>query len=517
MPDSETSDSLQVLDRQRGRAWTVRRMWRIAFLAGCALAVAVLALFVVVAVRTACFSSKQIHPPRVAPLEPLDGYAERLAQSIQIPTVAAEPPATTNPEPFLKLRLVLERSFPLVHSHLSREIHGGQSLLYRWNGSEPSREPILLMSHIDVVPVESASEAKWTYPAFSGQIADGFIWGRGALDVKVGALGLLEAVERLLTDSFQPACDVYLALGHDEEKGGREGNLQIAESLRKRGIRFRYVLDEGGGLTEGIVSGIDRPVAFVGIAEKGYATIAIRAEGPGGHSSMPPPITAIGRVAEAIQRLESQPFPARIDGATGAMLDAIGPEMKWHRRAVLANRWLTERLIMREFSQKPSMNALIRTTLAPTVAKGGVAANVLPAQAETLVNLRLLPGDTLARALKRVKGVIADSGVQCELSDALSEPSTVSSTTSDSFRTLHQTISEIFPEAVVAPGLCMVATDSHHFAPIAKDIYRFLPIRLTARDLERIHGVDERIAIKDYANLIGFLARLIENSSSPAA
>ena len=272
-------------------------------------------------------------------------------------------------------------------------------------------------------PSRPGTESKWTHPPFSGEIADGFIWGRGALDVKVGAVGLLEAVERLLTDGFQPAGDVYLALGHDEEKGGQEGNRQIAAALRQRGVTFRYVLDEGGGLTEGIIGGLDRPVAFVGIAEKGYATIAVRAEGPGGHSSMPPPTTAIGRVAAAIDRLQSQPFPARIDGATAAMLDAIGPEMNWDRRAVLANRWLTGALILREFGQKPSMNALIRTTLAPTMARGGVAANVLPARAETLVNLRLLPGETSTLALERVRSVVADPGVHCELADALSEPS----------------------------------------------------------------------------------------------
>ena len=431
MPDSEASDRGQALGTQRPRAWTLRHMRRILIIAGRVLAVAVLALVVVVAVNTARFSSKQIHPRPVPPIEPLGGICRTAGSGHPVPDGRGRAARQTDPKPFLELRSVLERSFPLVHSRLEREIHGGQSLLYRWKGSDPSREPILLMSHIDVVPVEAGSEANWTYPPFSGQIADGFIWGRGALDVKVGAVGLLEAVERLLTDGFQPAGDVYLALGHDEEKGGREGNLQIAEALRKRGITFRYVLDEGGGLTEGIIGGIDRPVAFIGIAEKGYATIAIRAEGPGGHSSMPPPITAIGRVATAIHRLQSQPFPARIDGATAAMLDAIGPEMTWDRRAVLANRWLTEGLIMREFSQKPSMNALIRTTLAPTVARGGVAANVLPARAETLVNLRLLPGETSALALERVRSVVADPGVRCELSDALSEPSAVSSTTSD--------------------------------------------------------------------------------------
>ncbi len=490
-----------------------RRLMRVLAASVMLLAIAVLVLVVILALHTVHFTSKQVHPPRVQPREPLPGHAERLARAIQFPTVAADTAAATNPRPFLELRAFLETSFPRVHARLEREIHGAMSLLYRWKGSDPASEPILLMSHLDVVPVEDNSKAKWTHPPFSGEIADGYIWGRGALDVKAGALGMLEAVERLLTEGFHPECDVYLALGHDEEQGGTAGNLRIAESLRTRGVHFRFVLDEGGGLTEGIIGGFDRAVAYVGIAEKGYGTIRVRAEGPPGHSSMPPAMTAIGRLSAAIDRLQSRPFPRRLDGATAAMLDYLGPEMNGPRRIALANRWLTEALILREFEQKPSMNALIRTTMAPTMTRGGVAPNVLPAQAETLVNLRLLPGETLARTLQRVQDVIADPQVHCDWSGKVSEPSAVPSTGSESFHTLQRTISEIFPEAVVAPGLCMAATDSRHFAPLARDIYRFLPLRLKAEDLERIHGVDERIAVTDYANLIGFCARLIENST----
>ena len=387
---------------------------------------------------------------------------------------------------------------------------------------DPSHEPILLMSHIDVVPVESGTETNWTHPPFSGDLAEGFIWGRGALDVKCGALGLLEATERLLDDGFRPSGDVYFALGHDEEVGGREGNRRVAEILRGRGVRFRFVLDEGGGLTEGIIDGINGPVAFVGVAEKGYATIRLKARTEGGHSSMPPPHTAVGMVATVVARLESNPFPARIDGATAAMLDYLGPEMPWPRRVVLANRWLTGGLIARQFAAKPSLNALIRTTMAATVARGGETANVLPKQAETVVNVRLLPGDTSESALRRIQNEVKRLGfdektVTCSMETNLSEPSRISSTDSAGFRTLQRTIAEIYPGTVVAPGLSMVVTDSRHYAPIASDIYRFLPLRVTADDLKRIHGVDERIGIKTYADLIGFLARLIENLSAPEA
>ena len=332
--------------------------------------------------------------------------------------------------------------------------------------------------------------------------------------MKVGAVGLLEAVERLLTDGFQPAVDVYLALGHDEEKGGQEGNRQTAAALRQRGVTFRYVLDEGGGLTEGIIGGLDRPVAFVGIAEKGYATIAVRAEGPGGHSSMPPPTTAIGRVAAAIDRLQSQPFPARIDGATAAMLDAIGPEMRWDRRAVLANRWLTGALILREFGQKPSMNALIRTTLAPTMARGcrgqrlaGPGGNAREPAPAARRDVDPGPGTGQERGRRSRRPLRVVRCTLRALPRLLDDLGQLSNDPANDRRDL--------PRRRRGPR---IIHGRHRLAPLrlpARDIYRFLPLRLKAEDLERIHGIDERIAIKDYANLIGFLARLIENSTSP--
>jgi len=468
------------------------------------------------------YHSKQVHVNEVDAVEPLRGFDDRLARAIRFRTVATAADGAGEAATFQEFHEFLKTSFPRVHARLDREVHGGHSLLYRWKGADPSREPILLMSHIDVVPVESGTEASWTRPPFSGDLADGFIWGRGALDVKCGALGLLEAAERLLEDGFRPASDVYFALGHDEEVGGNKGNRRLAEILRSRGVHFRFVLDEGGGLTEGIIDGISGLVAFVGVAEKGYATIRLKAQTDGGHSSMPPPHTAVGMIATVVARLESNPFPARIDGATAAMLDYLGPEMPWHRRAALANRWLTGGLIARQFAAKPSMNALIRTTMAATISRGGDTANVLPKQAETVVNLRLLPGDTSESALQRIQNEVKRLGfdektVMCSMEPAPSEPSAISSTASDGFRTLQRTIAEIYRGTVVAPGLSMVATDSHHYAPIASDIYRFLPLRLTADDLKRIHGVDERIGIKTYADLIGFLARLIENSSTPRA
>ena len=226
-----------------------------------------------------------------------------------IPNVHDEPGPATNTDALVAIRTFLEAEYPRVHQSLDREIVGGHSLLYRWKGTDTTVEPILLMSRLDVVPVESGTEKDWTHPPFSGQIDDGFIWGRGTLDVKCVRLVCSKRPIGFLTMASRSG-DVYLALGHDEVTGGREGNQRIAEVLRERGVRFRFVLDEGGGLTEGIIPGINGPVAFVGIAEKGYATIKLTAIGEGGHSSMPPPHTAVGMVAAAVARLESNPFPA---------------------------------------------------------------------------------------------------------------------------------------------------------------------------------------------------------------
>jgi carboxypeptidase PM20D1 len=453
-------------------------------------------------------------------MPPRAGFAERLGRAIRFRTFAAssEDPGHDLGTEFDRLRQFLEAEFRTVYAQLEREVVGGGTLLFRWRGADPAAEPILLMSHLDVVPVEPGSEGRWTYPPYEGRIADGFIWGRGSLDVKSGALGLLEAAERLLEGGFRPRGDVYFALGHDEETGGGQGNQKAAELLRGRGVHFSFVLDEGGGLTEGIIDGIDGPVAFVGLAEKGYATVRLTATTEGGHSSMPPPHTAVGIASAVIARLESDPFPARIDGATAAMLDFLGPEMAWPLRTALANRWLTGRLIARRFAGKPSLNALIRTTTAATVVRGGETANVLPTRAEAVVNTRILPGDTSAAVLDRIKAVarglgFGDETIVCDLEGRVSEPSRVSSVDSAGFRTLQRTIAEVYPGAIVAPGLTMAATDSQYYAPIASDVYRFLPLRLKSEDLARFHGVDERIGIDTYEKLIGFLARLIENLS----
>ncbi len=304
----------------RLRRWLVRLA--LIFAAGLLLAISVMMW------RTLALSSDSISvPPTTFPTID-EAAATRFAGAIRFRTVAT--PAVFDPDEFQKLHRYLEANFPRVHAELQREVFAECSLLYRWPGTDSSATPILLMSHLDVVPVPESEEPRWTHNPWGGEIADGFIWGRGSLDVKCGVVGMLEAVEHLLQKGFLPECDVYLAFGHDEEIGGKNGNQQIAVALRGRGVRFRFVLDEGGVIVSHTIPGLESPMALVAVAEKGYATarLSVRlSDEARGHSSMPPPQTAVGILAAAISKVEAKPLPASFSGPVGLMLDRIGPHL----------------------------------------------------------------------------------------------------------------------------------------------------------------------------------------------
>jgi carboxypeptidase PM20D1 len=462
---------------------------------------------------------------RVGDPERAMAAAEKLSAMIQIPTVArdGEPPAAAE---FRALHEFLERAYPLVHGRLSREVVGEHSLLFEWRGADagapgergeagrgnPGLAPVLLMAHADVVPVDPAA-GEWTYPPFSGAIADGYVWGRGAMDDKGSLIAILEAVESLIAGGFVPRRTVYLAFGHDEETGGGGGHLAVARLLAGRGVRLEWVLDEGLVITDGVMPGVRAPVALVGVAEKGYVTLEIAATGEGGHSSMPPRETAAGIVAAAVVRLERDPFPARLDAAE-RLFDAIAPEMPFGMRAIFANLWLFAPLIERQLSRKPSTSALIRTTTAVTMLEASPKENVLPARARAVANFRIIPGETIASVAERVKRTIDDPRVEVRPIGAFgAEPSRPSSTESSGYRAIEVAIRAVLPQAVVAPSLVIPATDSRHYAGIAKDIYRFIPIVVGPADLKRFHGVDERISIADLERCVRFYRALLESEA----
>ncbi|MCB0636427.1 MAG: M20 family peptidase [Lewinella sp.] len=464
-------------------------------------------------VRTFLFTSRQISVPavEVAPVDP--AAAQRLSAAIQLASVATDEGVDTLA--LRQLDTLARSSFPLVDSLLERiPLENSLSQLWRWPGRNAALEPILLMGHLDVVPVDAASGGEWEEDPFSGAIRDGYLWGRGSIDDKMTVWGLLEATEQLLAEGFWPERSIYLAFGHDEEIGGADGAAMIAAHLKKENVRLEFVLDEGQLVLTNALSGLAPPLAMIGVAEKGYVTLELKAQlAEGGHSSMPPRETATGVLSEAIVRLQEHPLPARIDGATAALLDYVGPEMSPPFRFLFANRWLTGGLLKRQFSQNPPANALIRTTTAPTVLHAGVKDNVLPATARALVNFRILPGDTHESVMEEVRRIIADERVSVSVrpGDQVDEPSPVSTTEAFGYGLLEKTIRQLFPEAVVAPALVIAQTDSRHYQPIARQVYRFQPVLLDRTDLSRIHGQNERLSIEGYERAIRFYRQLVVN------
>ena len=478
------------------------------------LILALLALFgllvLVLVVRTVSFSSRQVSVPPAMKLN-VDGAAsiQRLSRAIQFRTVSTPDPAQTPTAEFDQFHKFLSEAFPNIDKQLNREIIGDHSLLYTWKGRDGALKPILLMAHMDVVP---AAERGWRHPPFSGARADGYVWGRGTMDDKASVMAILDAVEHLLDDGFIPNRTVYLAFGHDEEVGGDNGAGKIAELLHSRGVKLEFVLDEGLNILAGIIPGIAAPVALIGIAEKGYLSLRLTVETPGGHSSIPPANTAIGIIGRALHRLEATPFPSRLGGATRRMFEYLGPEMPWTNRLALANLWLFDPLVRKQLTRSPLTNAAIRTTVAPTIFTAGGAENVLPASATAVVNLRLLPGDTIAGAIEHVRSVIHEPSVKITPLPVQAEPSPISDIQGPSFNQIQRTIRQTAPAALIAPALLVAATDARHYQILTPNVYRFLPITLGPEDTQRYHGIDERISIEEYERCIRFYAQLIRNS-----
>jgi carboxypeptidase PM20D1 len=434
-----------------------------------------------------------------------------LAAAMRLETISHESAAEFRGEPFLALHRFLEATYPETHAKLTREVVADYSLLYTWRGSDPKLAPMLLTAHLDVVPVTAEALPDWDHPPFAGKIADGFVWGRGAIDDKGSLIAIFEAIEQLAAAGFAPTRTIFLALGHDEEIGGDRGAGAITELLRKRGVRLWLSLDEGLAVISG-TSGITGSAALIGIAEKGFLTLELTAREPGGHSSTPPRQTAIGRLARAIRRLEENPLPARVDGVAAEMFDALAPLLPIERRLVLENRdWLGP--VLEYFlAREPATNALIRTTTAVTMVRGGVKENVLPQSATVTVNFRLLPGDTVKDVIAQVREIVGDDDIELTTRTA-NEASPVSPADGAQFEALRAALHEVDPGLPIAPALVLGGTDTKWYGQIADASYRFVPFHLDSSDLRRPHGTNERLSVQNLGWGVRFYGALIREAA----
>jgi len=474
------------------------------------LALAFLALVVVVLlIRTIMMKPVAVASGTTVQADSVDasGAASRLSALIQKKTVSSREPGGWDPLEFDAFRRLLPGLYPESHRALDLTIIAGHSMLYRWKGKQAG-EPLVLMSHYDVVP---AGDEGWIRPAFSGDVHDGKVWGRGSIDTKCTLVCAFEAVETLLKSGFVPERDIYLSFGHNEETGG-DGAPSIVGYLTEHGIKPGLVLDEGGAVVEGVFPGVSKPLGMVGVAEKGVTDIELSVLSAGGHSSTPPRRGAAWRLARAIMRLERKPFPARFPSATRAMFRQLGPHASFGLRLVFANLWLFEPLLLRVFgSSGGELNAICRTTTAVTMLEGSPAANVLPAVAKAVVNVRLAIGDSVEAAVERIRATIADPLVELRVLHP-GEPSPVSDLTGPRVDALAATVAEVYPDAIMAPYIVLGGTDARHYSEISSSVYRFSPFTLSKAERASMHAVNEAIPVASLAKGVDFYQRLIRRA-----
>jgi carboxypeptidase PM20D1 len=431
---------------------------------------------------------------------------EALQALIRIPTVSDWDGDKEDRAAFAALLDELRARFPRLHDVCEVERISGDALLVRWVGQ--SREaPVVLMAHLDVVPVEDP--AAWAHPPFGAEIADGFVWGRGALDCKGSLVATCQAVEELIGEGVVPARDVWLSFGCNEEVSGRAATNAVA-ILRDRGVEPWFVIDEGGAIVEGVLPGVDAELAVVGVSEKGTVDVDLVARGDGGHASAPRRGGATARLARAITRLDKRPFPAHLPDATVEMMEHVGPHARMPFGAVFSHARLLRPVLAPVLARLGHETAaLTRTTVAVTQLSGSPGANVIAATARAHINMRVMVDETVDGAIERIRKTVKDPRVEVTLVSG-DEPSPVSPTDDAAYRVLTSTLEDVFPGTVAVPYVMLAATDSRHFHRVWPRVYRFTPFRMSSEQRASIHGVDERIGVDDFLDGVSWYRRLIE-------
>lgn len=479
--------------------------------------VLVVALAMVVSLAAICVgravsvSSKQIEVAPIPRLQLDEGaISQRLAAAVRFETVSAPTMDAAAVSAFNGLHRHLETSFPATHTALRKEILAGHSLLYTWQGSDPNLRPVILIAHQDVVPITPGTDAQWTRPPFSGDVAEGYVWGRGSIDNKAALLGALEAIELLLSQGHAPRRTIILAAQHDEEIRG-DGGAAIAAALAQRGVKAEFVLDEGTYITHGAAPGITRPIALVGAAEKGFLRVELISTGSAGHVATALRDTAISRLSAAVHNIEQTQSDARLEGSVDIPFDWLAGDMALGPRLLATNLWLFGPMVKSRMSQGPVTNAFIRSTIAPTIVEAGSRFNVLPAEARATIISFVHPGETTHDVLKRMRDA-AGPNVQVRVVEA-KEPTPRSSAGADAFKDVSRAIRQVFPDALVAPSLLIGNVDARYFVGLSDNVYRFTPILLDGADRDLIHGLNERISIAAYGDVVRFYYALIKRAA----
>lgn len=441
-----------------------------------------------------------------------DRVQRHLSQAIQIKTVSNPDDSKVDWNEFKKFHDFLETEFPLTHKVLKREKISQASLLYTWEGKNPELDAIALLSHQDVVPIESGTENEWTHAPFEGYNDGEYIWGRGALDMKNHLICVIEAVETLLEEGYQPERTVYLCFGHNEEivAGSNNGAEAIAKTLKERGVHLDSTIDEGGAIIKANIKGVlEGNLAGVGIAEKGYSDFKVTVRSKGGHSSQPPKHTAAGDISEVVRDLENHQFKCRMLPSVTNLFNTVGRRASYPIRLVLCNLKYLKPLIFAVAKLFPPAATFVRTTTACTMLEASPAANVLPQKASVTINFRQLPGTTIKDTEEHIKRVVKNKDISVEFLKG-KEASKVSPINTRSFEVLSELFHQIDDSNIVAPYLVMGGTDSYHYECICDNLYRIAPFTVSADLLLTTHSTNERCPVDQLTQGVQFFKRYIK-------
>ncbi len=469
------------------------------------LAAALLAIAAVALIRT--LRIKAAPPASYTPelsQQELDTAAQKLGDMVRIPTVSKHEHEDLTQ--FYVFHQELERLFPLLHEKLEKtELQG--TLLYRWQGTDPGKKPILLMGHQDVVP---ATDEGWSVPAYSGAVVDDCLYGRGAMDCKSTMYMELQAVEELLTEGFTPKCDVYLEYSINEETGGK-GAANAMEYLKNQGIQLALVMDEGGAVVDEAIPGMDRPCAVTGITEKGYMDVKITARGKGGHSSTPPRNTPAARLfAFATEIEKKRPFQKALLPEVEVMLRKMAPTLPFALRLVMGNLWLFKPVLMALMPVvSPFGEALMATTCCFTQMEGSGAANVIPKEPYLIANLRTSVHQNCTESLAILKKYGKKYDLEFEVL-LQRDASPVSNIHSREYAYVESLVAQHFPDACCAPYVIMGGTDCRHFHALTENALRFAPVRATQAQNASCHAVDENVGLAALAEGVRFYKLLLK-------
>lgn len=414
-------------------------------------------------------------------------YATKLSKMIQYETVSdADKPDS---DKFRGFHKELAKLFPTLFKELEViDIDG--NLLLKWPGINRDLEPLMLISHMDVVE----ATGKWSHEPFSGDIDDTYVWGRGASDTKCSLMAFLEASEELLKEGYKPKCDVYLGSSCTEEIGG-DGAPKIVNYLKEKSIKLYMLCDEGGSLVEDPINGVKGQFAAIGIFEKGYGDIKIIAKSSGGHSSTPSKGTAIPRLAKFISEIENHnPFKVKFSKAVDAFLKNVAPYCtNFGLKLVMVNEDILKpllKIVIPKISAEAA--AMLQTTIAFTMQKGSDGYNVLPQTAWVTANLRYIPHQKMEESNKLISDIAAKYGLETEVLKS-NNPSKELDLNSEQFKMVTKTINTVFPGVGILPYVVTGGTDARFYGPICDHCVRFSPVMYGKEQLSAMHGLNENL------------------------